>query len=123
MPNGAAAPRPLAPPTARLACNQKALCAHSASHGWIRRLVASWAVGVVVNRASRRVSGPRAVAHMAGTTEAHVPMKLKVPDGTDPPVGLAGWRALDGAERTAIRAGGTRCGLCARSRRRAHACA
>ena len=40
---------------------------------------------------------------MAGTTEAHVPMKLKVPDGTDPPVGLAGWRALDGAERTAIR--------------------
>ena len=40
---------------------------------------------------------------MAGTTETHVPMKLKVPDGTDPPVGLAGWRALDGAERTAIR--------------------
>ena len=30
-------------------------------------------------------------------------MKLKVPDGTEPPVGLAGYRALDGAERTAIR--------------------
>ena len=49
------------------------------------------------------LSGPHAVALMAGTTETHVPMKLKVPDGTDPPVGLAGWRALDGAERTAIR--------------------
>ena len=35
--------------------------------------------------------------------ETHVPMKLKVPDGTDPPEGLAGWRALDGADRTAIR--------------------
>ena len=42
---------------------------------------------------------------MAGipATETHVPMKLKVPDGTEPPVGLAGYRALDGAERTAIR--------------------
>ena len=35
--------------------------------------------------------------------DARVPMKLKVPDGTEPPVGLAGYRALDGAERTAIR--------------------
>ena len=37
---------------------------------------------------------------MAGipATEAHTPMKLKVPDGTEPPVGLAGYRALDGAE-------------------------
>ena len=42
---------------------------------------------------------------MAGipAAETRVPMKLKVPDGTEPPVGLAGYRALDGAERTAIR--------------------
>ena len=42
---------------------------------------------------------------MAGipATETRVPMKLKVPNGTEPPVGLAGYRALDGAERTAIR--------------------
>ena len=33
------------------------------------------------------LSGPHAVALMAGTPETHVPMKLKVPDGTDPPVG------------------------------------
>ena len=34
---------------------------------------------------------------MAGilAKETHVPMKLKVPDGTEPPVGLAGYRALD----------------------------
>ena len=42
---------------------------------------------------------------MAGipAAETRVPMKLKVPDGTEPPVGLAGYQALDGAERTAIR--------------------
>ena len=55
---------------------------------------------------SAAFSGPRAAASMAGipAAETRVPMKLKVPDGTEPPVGLAGYRALDGAERTAIRA-------------------
>ena len=43
---------------------------------------------------------------MAGipAVETRVPMKLKVPDGTEPPLGLDAWRALPGAERTAIRA-------------------
>ena len=54
VPNGAAAPRPLAPPTARLGCAQMALCAHSASRGWIRHLGTAWAFGVVVNRRARR---------------------------------------------------------------------
>ena len=53
-PNGAAAPRPLAPPTARLACNQRASRAGTPPARWIRRLVAGWGVGVVVNRRARR---------------------------------------------------------------------
>ena len=53
VPNGAAAPRPLAPPTARLGSHQRASRAGTPPARWIRRLVAAWAVGVVVNRKTR----------------------------------------------------------------------
>ena len=53
----------------------------------------------------RQRSGVESDGGMAGipAVDTRVPMKLKVPDGTEPPLGLDAWRALPGAERTAIR--------------------